>query len=88
MTLSRRNLLSAAGAGLVPMMPGLNVAFGASGAPTNTVVFLFLRFGMDGLQMLAPADEAGRGRSRGEGRTAGPDRESFRRLPQAAPGAG
>ena len=56
MTLSRRNLLSAAGAGLVPMMPGLNVAFGASGAPTNTVVFLFLRFGMDGLQMLAPAD--------------------------------
>ncbi len=59
MTLSRRNLISAAGAGLVPMMPGLNVAFGASGAPTNTVVFLFLRFGMDGLQMLAPADEAG-----------------------------
>ena len=59
MTLSRRHLLSAAGAGLVPMMPGLNMAFAANGASTNTLVFLFLRFGMDGLQLLAPADEAG-----------------------------
>src|SRR5689334_19555381 len=59
MMLSRRHLLTAAGAGLAPLVPGVNVAFGAGGTPTNTIAFLFLRFGMDGLQMLAPADEAG-----------------------------
>ncbi len=61
MTLSRRTFMaSAAAGGLVPLMPGLNVAFGA--APANTganqvLVFLFLRFGMDGLSLIAPAED-------------------------------
>ncbi len=61
-TLSRRNLLRAtAGGGLVSLMPGLNVALGADAAAPQpnqqTVVFLFLRFGMDGLSLIAPADD-------------------------------
>jgi uncharacterized protein (DUF1501 family) len=65
MTVSRRNFMaSAAAGGLVPLLPGLNVAFGASdmgtpgGAAGNQVlVFLFLRFGMDGLSLIAPAED-------------------------------
>ena len=58
MTLSRRNLLTAAAGTLVPFAPGVNVSFGATpGAQNNVLVFLFLRFGMDGLQLLAPADD-------------------------------
>lgn len=63
MTLSRRDLLKAtAAAGLVSLIPGVNVAFGADTAAStpggqNVIVFLFLRFGMDGLSMIAPADD-------------------------------
>ncbi len=59
MTLSRRNLLAAASAGsLFSVMPGLSVAFGAPAEPQSDImVFLFARFGMDGLSMIAPADD-------------------------------
>lgn len=58
MTLSRRTLLkTTAGGSLVSLMPGLNVAFGADVASGNQIlVFLFLRFGMDGLSLVAPSD--------------------------------
>lgn len=60
MSLSRRNLLKTAGGGsLVSLMPGLNVAFGDDAAQGNQIlVFLFLRFGMDGLSLVAPSDTA------------------------------
>ncbi|MHB1207927.1 MAG: DUF1501 domain-containing protein [Rhodospirillaceae bacterium] len=62
MTLSRRTLLgSAAAAGLMPLMPGLTVAFAdtSSGqvSGNQVLVFLFLRFGMDGLSLLPPAED-------------------------------
>ncbi len=63
MTFSRRTFLAASAAsGLTPLMPGLNVAFGADAAPdiksgNQVLVFLFLRFGMDGLSLIAPADD-------------------------------
>ena len=59
MSVSRRSLLKiAAGGVLLPWAPGVNVAFGADvGAPPkNILVYIFLRFGMDGLHLLAPAD--------------------------------
>src|SRR3954471_17880363 len=58
MTLSRRMLLTSATAGvLTPMLPGVRLAFGAT--PSNNVlVVIFCRFGMDGLQLLAPAEDA------------------------------
>ncbi len=60
MNLTRRNLLALTGGGLVPFAPGLNMAFSASASPqTNVLVVIFLRFGMDGLQLVAPADDAG-----------------------------
>ena len=62
MTFSRRSFLATAAAGgLTPLMPGLNVAFAdtardiASG--NQVLVFLFLRFGMDGLSLIAPAED-------------------------------
>ena len=59
MTLSRRNLIAlGAGSALVPCAPGLRVAMGATpGTKNNVLVFLYLRGGMDGLQMVAPADD-------------------------------
>lgn len=63
MALSRRTFLAASAAsGLTPLMPGLNVAFGADGVSdiksgNQVLVFLFLRFGMDGLSMIAPAED-------------------------------
>src|SRR3954469_537903 len=58
MDLTRRTLLTSATAGLLtPMLPGVRLAFGA--VPGNNVlVVIFLRFGMDGLQLLAPAEDA------------------------------
>ena len=61
MTISRRSLISSAAAGsFLSLSPGVRVAFGAD-APAagegNIVISLFLRFGMDGLQLLAPADD-------------------------------
>ena len=60
MILSRRSLISSAAAGpLVSLMPGVRVAMGTSdSANKNIVISLFLRFGMDGLQLVAPADDA------------------------------
>ena len=67
MTLSRRRFLAAsvasgAATGLVPLAPGLNVAFGASNeadivSGNQVLIFLFLRFGMDGLSLIAPAED-------------------------------
>ena len=58
MTVSRRSMLKmAAGASLMPWAPGLNVAFAAdTTSPRNVLVYIFLRFGMDGLMLLAPSD--------------------------------
>src|SRR5262245_11880748 len=64
MTFSRRNFLATAAAGgLTPLIPGLNVAFGATNDPlinsgNQVLVFLFLRFGMDGLSLIVPAADA------------------------------
>ena len=60
MTLSRRELLRTAssGAALAAVTPGLKVAFAADGAPAKDIlVVLYLRFGSDGLQMIAPAGD-------------------------------
>lgn len=59
MTLSRRGLLkiSAAGA-LLPLAPGVRVAGAAPlGANNNIFVHIFLRDGMDGLQLVAPSED-------------------------------
>ena len=61
MTLSRRELLRTASAGtaMAAITPGLKVAFAADGAADkNLLVVLYLRFGSDGLQMIAPAGDA------------------------------
>jgi uncharacterized protein (DUF1501 family) len=59
MTLSRRSLLTTAtGGAIMTLAPGMRVAFGAdTGVKRDTLVVLFLRFGMDGLQLVAPAQE-------------------------------
>ncbi len=58
MTISRRTMLMLAGGALMPWTPGVNIALGADvGAPRNILVYIFLRFGMDGLHLLAPADD-------------------------------
>ena len=61
MTLSRRTFLAtSAVSGLTPLMPGLNVAFGADPdikSGNQVLIFLFLRFGMDGLSLIVPADD-------------------------------
>jgi uncharacterized protein (DUF1501 family) len=58
MALTRRSLLTAATAGaLAPVLPGVRLAFGATPG-NNVLVVIFLRFGMDGLQLLAPAEDA------------------------------
>ncbi len=58
MTVSRRSMLKmAAGASMMPWAPGLNVAFAAdTEGQRNILVYIFLRFGMDGLMLLGPAD--------------------------------
>ena len=60
MSVSRRNMLKmAVGGALMPWAPGVNVAFGADGGTQrNMLVYIFMRFGMDGLQMLAPAEDS------------------------------
>ncbi|MCA0200626.1 MAG: DUF1501 domain-containing protein, partial [Proteobacteria bacterium] len=60
MTLSRRTLLTSASAGAVlpAFAPGIRAAFAAE--PSNTrdiLVVVFLRFGCDGLSMVAPAQD-------------------------------
>lgn len=58
MTLSRRTLLGSSTAALCSLAPGVRVAFATDAPKTNnTIVFLFLRFGMDGLQMVAPSED-------------------------------
>lgn len=59
MDISRRTMLMLTGGALMPWAPGVKVALGADvGVPRNILVYIFLRFGMDGLQLLAPADDA------------------------------
>jgi len=43
----------------MPLMPGLSVAFAdtPAAAGNQVLVFLFLRFGMDGLSLLPPAED-------------------------------
>jgi len=59
MTLTRRNIMAlAAGAGLVPFAPGVQIAKAATpSAGNNILVFIYLRGGMDGLAMVAPAED-------------------------------
>jgi len=43
---------------MVPLAPGVRVALGAPiGAQNNVLVYVFLRDGMDGLQLVAPAED-------------------------------
>ncbi len=60
MTLSRRTLITtaASGAFLTSLAPGVKAAFTAPGtaAPRDILVVVFLRFGCDGLTMVAPSD--------------------------------
>lgn len=61
MKLSRRSFLATASAGpaLVTLAPGVRGAFAADGTDTgNLLVIVFLRGGMDGLHLLAPATSA------------------------------
>ena len=60
MNFSRRDLLrtASAGAALTAISPGLKVAFAADTAVVkDTLIVLFLRFGSDGMQMIAPAGD-------------------------------
>ncbi len=58
MNLKRRTLLAAAGGGLLGLAPGLRIAFADEPAQkSDVIVFLFLRFGMDGLSMVAPSED-------------------------------
>src|SRR5687767_14868736 len=60
MILSRRNLLKSAstGAALSALAPGMNAAFAAEQGQRDILVVIFLRFGCDGLTMIAPAQDA------------------------------
>ncbi|MGE4063043.1 MAG: DUF1501 domain-containing protein [Rhodospirillaceae bacterium] len=56
MPLSRRTLLKSAA--LTSLAPGLNAAFAAdTGVQRDILVVVFLRFGVDGLTMIAPAQD-------------------------------
>lgn len=62
MDISRRRLIASTSAGaFAALVPGVRVALAGEAAPANAggniIVSLFLRFGMDGLQMLAPAED-------------------------------
>jgi uncharacterized protein (DUF1501 family) len=60
MILSRRNLLKSAstGAALSSIAPGLSACFAAdNSAQRDILVVVFLRFGCDGLTMIAPAED-------------------------------
>jgi uncharacterized protein (DUF1501 family) len=60
MTLSRRTLLATGAAGLAAAGLGVHVAFNREHRPTtgrDILVVVFLRFGSDGLTMIAPADD-------------------------------
>jgi uncharacterized protein (DUF1501 family) len=60
MTLSRRTLLKSAstGAALTAISPGLRTAFAADASSQRDIlVVVFLRFGCDGLTMVAPAQD-------------------------------
>jgi len=60
MKLSRRNLLIGASSGAIMATagPGLRVSLAASGTSDEILVVLFARGGIDGLQLVAPANEA------------------------------
>lgn len=60
MILSRRKLLTSVstGAALSALAPGLNAAFAADQGQRDILVVIFLRFGCDGLTMIAPAQDA------------------------------
>ena len=61
MSLSRRTFLTAASSGtlMTALSPGVKVAFAANAAATqrDILVVVFLRFGCDGLTLVAPADD-------------------------------
>ncbi len=59
MKLTRRNLLigASSGAFMATAGPGLRVSLAASGTSDEILVVLFARGGIDGLQMVAPANE-------------------------------
>ncbi|MSO73121.1 MAG: DUF1501 domain-containing protein [Rhodospirillaceae bacterium] len=64
MNFSRRRFISTAATGtmMATLAPGVRAAFSAdsiqAGAPRDIVVAIFLRFGCDGLTMVAPAEDA------------------------------
>ncbi len=61
MTLSRRTLLASGAAGLAAAGLGVHVAFNRQPKVTagrDILIVVFLRFGSDGLTMVAPADDA------------------------------
>jgi uncharacterized protein (DUF1501 family) len=59
MIFSRRSLLKSVstGAALSALAPGLNCAFAAEQGQRDILVVVFLRFGCDGLTMIAPAQD-------------------------------
>ena len=79
MTLTRRSFIgTAAAGGLVSLAPGLRVALADTPSPdSNILVFLFLRFGMDGLSLVSPSDD---GNYR--------DKRPTIAIPSSGPGAG
>ena len=80
MTLSRRTLMAtASGALMTSLAPGMKASFAASGeaADRDILVVIFLRFGSDGLTMVAPSES-------GEYR----DRRPTIGIPSSGPGAG
>ena len=57
MTLSRRTLMAtASGALITSLAPGMKVGFAAPSADRDILVVIFLRFGSDGLTMVAPSE--------------------------------
>lgn len=59
MILSRRQILKSvsAGAALSALAPGMTAAFAADAGQRDILVVVFLRFGCDGLTMIAPAQD-------------------------------
>jgi uncharacterized protein (DUF1501 family) len=97
---SRRGFLKSAaiGAAIATLPAGTRLAFGATGAPSSTIVVLLLRGGQDGLLLLAPADDSNyvaarpstlrvtnSGTGAGIALAKGPTRQDWRLNPAAAP---
>src|SRR5271168_5400657 len=99
-TYSRRNILKSAaiGAAIASLPVGTRLAFGATGAPSSTIVVLLLRGGQDGLLLLGPADDSdyvaarptslrvtNSGTGAGIALSNGPTKQDWRLNPAAAP---